>query len=299
MLIDSIKNINSFVFFFFHFDTGVLWLSNKTIDGGATVLNRLQEIGKRVFFVTNNATKSRDTYVKLAHERGYNITKEQIITPILATISYLKSINFDKKIYTIGRSVVPELKQYNIYCVDETDDDLINTHYSNITKDSLNLDPNVGAVLINYNPNFHYTHMLKATNYLRDPNCLFLATCMDDRIPHHDNDIIIPGISPAARAIEACSYRKINNLGKPNPSICKSLLNDGITKPSRTLMIGDNATTDILLGKNCGFQTLLVGSGIHGLNDIERWQNSENDDDKRFIPDTYINKLGDLMTFLQ
>lgn len=102
-----------------------------------------------------------------------------------------------------------------------------------------------------------------------------------------------------ARAIESCSYRKINNLGKPNPSICRTLLTDGITQPSRTLMIGDNATTDILLGRNCGFQTLLVGSGMHKLSDIERWQNSNNIDDKRFIPDTYIDKLGDLMRFLE
>ena len=138
------KNIILFVSFrllieqisrFISFRAGVLWLNNKAIDGSAEVLNRLQELGKRVFFVTNNATKSRDTYVKLARERGYNITKEQIITPILATISYLKSINFDKKIYTIGRSVCEELKAYNIYCVD--DDELINTHYSNITIDTL------------------------------------------------------------------------------------------------------------------------------------------------------------------
>lgn len=279
-------------------NTGVLWLNNKPIEGSSAVLNRLQELGKRVFFVTNNATKSRDTYVKLARERGFNITKEQIITPILATVSYLKSINFEKKIYTIGRAVIDELKQYNIYCADESDDELINTHYSNITIDTLNLDPNVGAVLVNYDHNFHYSHILKATNYLKDPNCLFLATCMDDRIPS-DSEMIIPGISPVARAIEACSYRKVNNLGKPNPAICRTILNDGKTNPSRTLMIGDNATTDILLGKNCGFQTLLVGSGVNNLNDIQQWQNSQNDGDSRFIPDTYINKLGDLMTFLQ
>lgn len=278
-------------------NAGVLWINNKAIDGSSAVLNRLQELGKRVFFVTNNATKSRDTYVELARERGYNITKEQIITPILATVSYLKSLDFNKKIYTIGRSVVDELKEYNIYCTAEANDDLINTHYSNVTNEMLKLDPDVGAVLINYHPNFHYSHILRATNYLRDPNCLFLATCMDDRIPS-GSEMIIPGISPAARAIEACSYRKINNLGKPNPAICRTILTDGITKPNRTLMIGDNAATDIMLGKNCGFQTLLVGSGMHKLHDIKQWQCSNNADDKPFIPDTYINKLGDLMRFL-
>lgn len=91
----------------------------------------------------------------------------------------------------------------------------------------------------------------------------------------------------------------ISILGKPNPAICRTILNDGITKPLRTLMIGDNCKTDILLGKNCGFQTMLVGSGVHKLNDIQKWQNSHNADDKDFIPDTYINKLGDLLAFMQ
>lgn len=280
------------------FFIGVLWLGGKAIEGSNEVLNRLQEIGKRVFFVTNNATKSRDTWVKLARERGINITKDQIITPILATVSYLKSLNFDKKIYTIGRSVVDELKEYNIYCTDESDDEIINTHYSNYTIDRLKLDKDVGCVLVSYDYNFHYSHIMRAANYLKDPNCLFIATCMDDRVPT-DTGMIIPGVSPSARAIESCSYRKINNLGKPNPAMCRTILTDGITKPPRTLMIGDNAMTDILLGRNCGFQTLLVGSGMHKLKNIQQWQTSANADDKRFIPDTYIDKLGDLMRFME
>lgn len=138
-------------FFFYLRYKGVLWVNNKPIDGSSAVLNRLQQLGKRVYFVTNNATRSRNTYVKIAHERGFDIQKDQIVTPILAIVSYLKSLNFDKKIYTIGRGVIDELKEYNIHCADDSDDEPIQTHYSNITEDSLNLDPNVGAVLVNHN----------------------------------------------------------------------------------------------------------------------------------------------------
>lgn len=277
---------------------GVLWVNNRVLDDANKVLNQLQEMGKRVFFVTNNATKSRDILVELARSRGFNVTKEQILTPILSIVNYLHSQNFNKKIYTIGDSIANELKQWNLNCVNPSNDKIIDTHHSNITVDMLNLDPDVGAVLVNYTYSFHYSHILRAANYLKDPNCLFLASCMDDRIPS-DKNLILPGISPIARAIEACSYRKILNLGKPNPMLCNKLLNDGITNPQRTLMIGDNARTDILLGKSCGFHTLLVGSGVHGLTDIQEWQNSSNLDDKQLIPDAYINKITDLMTFLK
>lgn len=275
---------------------GVLWVNNKVLKDSTTVLNRFQETGKRVFFVTNNASKSRDTSLTIARNRGFNITKEQIITPILSIVNYLQSKNFDKKIYAIGRGIVDELKEWNIQCT--SPDVLIDTHFSNVTIDTLNLERDVGAVLISYEYNFHYSHIFRAINYLKDPDCLFLASCMDDRIPS-GTDMVIPGISPIARAIEACSFRQVTNLGKPNPTMCCALLNDGITRPERTLMIGDNARTDILLGKTCGFQTLLVGSGVHGLNDIKQWQNSQIADDKKLIPDAYIDQIGDLMQFLK
>lgn len=280
------------------FPSGVLWVNNKLVENSATVLNLLQDNGKRVFLVTNNATKSRDMILTHARERGFNITKEQIITPILSIVNYLKSLNFTKKIYLIGGAISNELRQWNFQCRNSDDEAIIDTHHSNVSIEMLNLDPDVGAVLISYHYNFHYSHILRAANYLKDPNCLFLASCMDDRIPT-DKDMVLPGISCIARAIEACSYRKVLNLGKPNPALCSALLNDGITNPKRTLMIGDNARTDILLGKTCGFQTLLVGSGVHGLNDIQKWQTSQNPSDKQLIPDAYINKVGDLMKFLK
>lgn len=277
---------------------GVLWVKQKVLKDSTTVLNRLQEIGKRVFFVTNNATKSRDIHLMLARDRGFNITKDQIITPTLSIVNYLRSKNFNKKVYLIGRSIAEELKEFQIHCTSPEDDTVIDKHYSNVSMDMLNLDRDVGAVLVNYEFNFHYSHIFRAANYLKDPNCLFIASCMDDRIPS-GSDMVIPGISPIARAIEACSYRKIVNLGKPNAEMCRAVLNDGITQPERTLMIGDNARTDILLGKTCGFRTLLVGSGCHGLSDIKRWQNSQDANDKHLIPDAYIDQVGDLLKFIK
>lgn len=56
--------------------------------------------------------------------------------------------------------------------------------------------------------------------------------------------------------------------------------------------------SDILLGANCGFQTLLVGTGVHRLHDIHKWQKSKDADDKKLIPDVYLPKLGDLLDYL-
>ena len=65
--------------------------------------------------------------------------------------------------------------------------------------------------------------------------------------------------------------------------------------PERTLMIGDRANTDILLGKNCGLQTLMVGSGVHQLSSARLWEKSDDPEERRMVADYYVDKLGDLL----
>lgn len=57
------------------FSLGVVWLHNSVIEGSNTTINRLKEIGKKVFFATNNSTKTRDEFVEKAHMLEFNIEK--------------------------------------------------------------------------------------------------------------------------------------------------------------------------------------------------------------------------------
>ena len=61
------------------------------------------------------------------------------------------------------------------------------------------------------------------------------------------------------------------------------------------MIIYPRANTDILLGKNCGLQTLLVGSGVHSLAETRGWEASEDPEQRRMVADFYVDKLGDLL----
>jgi len=68
----------------------------------------LKGSGKQVFYVTNNSTKTRSQYLSRLLEIGYNAEEKEIATSGFLVASYLKSINFNKKVYLIGSKGLSE-----------------------------------------------------------------------------------------------------------------------------------------------------------------------------------------------
>ena len=52
---------------------GVLWLYNDTIGKAPDVINKFLEIGKKVYFITNNSTKTREELVKHSNTLKFNV----------------------------------------------------------------------------------------------------------------------------------------------------------------------------------------------------------------------------------
>ncbi|EDV97849.1 glycerol-3-phosphate phosphatase [Drosophila grimshawi] len=275
---------------------GVLWVYGKPIAGSVNTMNQLKKLGKSIYFCTNNSTKTRGELLAKGVDLGFHITEDSIISTAHATAAYLQRRHFSKRVYVIGsEGITQELDAVGIDHT-STGPDVMQGNLGEFMSKHLKLEPNIGAVVVGFDEHFSFPKMTKAASYLSDPKCLFIATNTDERFPMPS--LVVPGSGSFVAAIKTCAEREPIVIGKPNPAICEFLIKQKRIIPERTLMIGDRANTDVLLGYNCGFQTLLVGTGIHQLSDVQQWQDSTNPEDKKLIPDVYLPKLGDLLPFI-
>lgn len=258
------------------------------------MINKFQELGKKVYFVTNNSTKTRHEFLEKAHKLGFKIDENGILSTAYATAKYLQKREFKQKVYLIGTAgIAQELDKVGIRHTGPGPD--VTTNIQTLFAE-FRPDPEIGAVVVGFDEHLSFPKMYKAATYLASPECLFIGTNTDERFPSRNG--VVPGTGSIVRAIETCSERKATIMGKPGVSICESLIADKTIIPDRTLMIGDRANTDILLGTNCGFQTLLVGSGVHSLDQVKQWQESDAEEDHKLVPDVYLPTLGDLLPFM-
>ncbi|XP_069704359.1 glycerol-3-phosphate phosphatase-like [Periplaneta americana] len=277
---------------------GVLWLHMKALPGSPEVLNQFREMGKRVFYITNNNVITREDFLVKCDKLGFKSTKDEVLTTSYLTACYLQDIGFKKKVYIVGTSGISrELNLVGIRNIGVGPDPLVNDVATLVMKD-FKLDPEVGAVIVGFDEHFSYPKILKAASYLNHPDCLFIATNTDERGPSRINDCVIPGTGSMVAAIETCAGRKPFLIGKPSSYTIDAIRKRYNIDPKKTLMIGDRCNTDILMGTRCGFKTLLVLSGVNTLEDIMYWKQSDKKEDHDLVPDYYIDKLGDLLSLL-
>lgn len=270
---------------------GVLWLHNTAIVGSAAVIARLQALGKRVFLVTNNSSRTRAQFAAKAADLEYNVSAAQIVSTahVAATYLHAQLAATDRWVYVIGsEGITRELDTLGVkHCGFGPDP---GTTLAQLAAGEFQPDPRVGAVIVGFDEHFGFAKLCKAATYLQQPQCtVFVATSIDQRSPVRG--ACIPGTGAMLRAVEEVAGRRALVLGKPDPMVLRALMAENDIRADRTLMIGDRCNTDVALGRNCGFQTLLVGTGISQLADVARCADGE-------VPDWYLPSLGDLGEWL-
>uniref|UniRef100_A0A6P4FWS4 Glycerol-3-phosphate phosphatase-like isoform X2 n=1 Tax=Drosophila rhopaloa TaxID=1041015 RepID=A0A6P4FWS4_DRORH len=276
---------------------GVVWKHDEVLEKAPETFNALRAMGKEAYICSNNSAISVAGICRKAQEMGFLVAKNEILSSGQTLARFMKEKKFKKKVYVVGgQGIIDELKLVGIESL-PLDHPSLQGFSMMEHVPTIFLDPHVGAVVVGNDKDFNMIKLTKACCYLKDPDVMFVATNRDMAIPAAPGRLV-PRAGVMVSAIQAASQRMPFTCGKPNPYMCIDLMRQGVIQPERTLIIGDTMYTDILFGYNCGFQTLLVGTGVHSYQDAIEAQASKVPLLYQQVPDLYVPRLSNLLPFL-
>ena len=210
---------------------GVVWREGEIVWDNVRALILLKNSGKKLIFITENRLKS------------IGIIPDMLITSSLATAIYLEREGI-KTAFVMGEEGLRRaLRDRNIVITER----------------------NPQAVVVGLDRNFNYESLKKAVNIIHR-GAMFLATNMDAYIIKRGE--LLPGSGSLVKSISYAVGREPDVvIGKPNKYIYEPLKGKALGKVA---VIGDRLETDIKGGKEFGFSTVLVLTGVHNLEDVKR-----------------------------
>ncbi|EQL02718.1 4-nitrophenylphosphatase [Ophiocordyceps sinensis CO18] len=275
------------------FDVSVLWSGNHVFEGVPETLELLRSKGKRIVFVTNNSTKSRQEYVEKLNSLNIPSDVEDVFGSAYSSAVYISRIlklpPGKNKVFVIGEAgVEAELVSEGVPFVGGTDQklrrDITSADFEGIADGSL-LDPEVGVVLCGLDFHINYLKLAYGLHYLRR-GAKFLATNIDSTLPmHHD---IFLGAGSVMVPLANASGQKPLELGKPSQAMMDAIEGKFQLVRPRTCMVGDRLNTDIKFGIQGN-----LGGTLHvqtGVDKKEAWERA----DAIAVPSFYAEKLSDL-----
>lgn len=252
--------------FFFDCD-GVLWKGSHTIPKALETLENLRSKNKKLFFITNNSSNTREEYQKKLKTRfNMDVKKEEILTSGYSVALHLSSISFKRKIYVIGsNSLKTELKQEGLNVFETCHN---NEMFNEEEVSKMKVDEEIGAIVVGYDNKLNnfklaYAHLC----FQKIKDCLFIATNLDSTFPY--GDILLPGTGSIVNCVSTFLGRKPLVFGKPEIYLFKHLNEKYNIDLKKSVMIGDRLDTDILMGKNSNVKTILVLTGVTKKEDLK------------------------------
>ncbi len=226
---------------------GVLVRGNTLIPGADGFISRLQERGAKFLVLTNNPRHTpRDLAFNL-QRAGLPINAENIFTSAIALAHFLHSQKPAGTAFVIGESGLTSALHEVDYIITEHNPDYV-----------------VLGETVGYN----IDQITRAIRLILN-GARFIATNPDVNGPSESG--VVPACGAMAALIEAATGVRPFFVGKPNPLMMRSALNYLGVHSEDTLMVGDRMDTDVIAGVQTGLDTILVLSGVTGLDDIGRF----------------------------
>ena len=226
---------------------GVLVHEEDAIPGADRFLSRLQERGIPFLLLTNNSIYTpRDLAARL-RASGIDVPERAIWTSALATARFLEDQRPGGTAFVLGEAGLTTALHDVGYTLTERSPDY---------------------VVLGEVRTFSLEQITRAIRLIAR-GARFIATNPDPI------GVTPAGILPATGSVAALISRATGvepyYVGKPNPLMMRSALNQIDAHSETTVMIGDRMDTDIVAGLEAGLETILVLTGVTEREQIDRF----------------------------
>ena len=229
---------------------GVLYRGNQTVPGAPEAIERLRAAGKRVLFLTNNATRTESEVIAKLQRHGVDATPDEILTSARVTTDLLLERDLGgSTVYLIGGNGIRSALEEAGFVLLDGDD-----------------ASNAEIVVIGSDRSFDWDAMRIASEAVRR-GARFIATNSDPTLPTPDG--LVPGAGAIIAAVEVASGRTAEVVGKPELPMMRAA---AARLPGATAIgiVGDQPITDLDGGRAMGWTTILVLSGVVGAEQVEK-----------------------------
>ena len=244
---------------------GVLVHEEKALPGAAEFLERLVAKQRRFLVLTNNSIFTpRDLAARLVRA-GLHVPEAAIWTSALATADFLNSQLPGGSAYVIGEAGMTTALHEVGYTLTDTDPDY---------------------VVLGETRTYSFEAITRAIRLI-GKGARFIATNPDVTGPSPEGPL--PATGAVAAMITRATGAEPYFVGKPNPMMFRSAMNQIEAHSESTIMIGDRMDTDVVAGIEAGLETVLVLSGSTAASDVSRFP---------FRPSRICDGIGDVIDLI-
>jgi NagD protein len=245
---------------------GVLVHEESALPGAADFIARLTETGRRFLVLTNNSIFTpRDLRARL-HAAGIDVPEQAIWTSALATAKFLAEQRPGGTAFVIGEAGMTTALHDAGYVMTSSAPDY---------------------VVLGETRTYSFEAITRAIQLI-ERGARFIATNPDTTGPSPTGSL--PATGSVAALITKATGVEPYFVGKPNPLMMRSALNQIEAHSETTVMIGDRMDTDVLSGLESGMRTFLVLSGSTAASAVERFP---------FRPTAVYDSVADIVPLVE
>ena len=269
------ESINGFIFDL----DGTVYLGEKALPGAVACISLLRERGKRVLFISNKPLEPRSHYAQKLTRLGIPAAPEDVINSTFVLAHTLTRLYPELNYYLIGEECLrDELRGFGIHILPE----LFEQNSMKV------IDPSgIDAVIVAFDRTLDYRKLNTAYQALK-AGARFFATNADLSCPMPGGDI--PDAGATLAYLESLCGRKMEILaGKPSTLMMQTASEFLGLPPNQCLLAGDRLETDMIMGQQAGFTSVLVLTGVTQRKDLVGLERQ---------PDLVLENLGELLDYL-